>query len=166
MSSGAAEVIDYTTTRFEEVLATVDAVIDLIGNVHDDTGVAVAARCCGRAASSSTARPAAGRRCTTTPTTAGVRATGYRVAAGRLDARDHLAPARARATCKVYVDQVFDLADAADAHRALERGHTRGKIVLRVTDALERPARARSRLRSESPTRNFLRPTIAKPCFS
>src|SRR4051812_6590801 len=34
---GAAEVLDYTTTRFDEVLAPVDAVIDLIGNVHDDT---------------------------------------------------------------------------------------------------------------------------------
>ncbi|MEN5072611.1 NADP-dependent oxidoreductase [Isoptericola cucumis] len=32
----------------------------------------------------------------------------------------------------VEVDQVFDLADAADAHRANESGHTRGKVVVRV----------------------------------
>lgn len=32
----------------------------------------------------------------------------------------------------VEVAQVFDLADAADAHRASESGHTRGKIVVRV----------------------------------
>jgi len=32
----------------------------------------------------------------------------------------------------VEVAQVFDLADAADAHRANESGHTRGKVVVRV----------------------------------
>ena len=32
----------------------------------------------------------------------------------------------------VELAQVFDLADAADAHRASETGHTRGKIVVRV----------------------------------
>ena len=35
---------------------------------------------------------------------------------------------------RVFVDQVFDLDAAADAHRALETGHTRGKIVLKVSD--------------------------------
>jgi NADPH:quinone reductase-like Zn-dependent oxidoreductase len=34
---------------------------------------------------------------------------------------------------RVFVDQVFDLEHAADAHRALETGHTRGKIVLTVS---------------------------------
>ncbi|KHL18853.1 NADPH2:quinone reductase [Mumia flava] len=33
---------------------------------------------------------------------------------------------------RVEVAQVFDLADAADAHRAVETGHTRGKVVVRV----------------------------------
>lgn len=32
----------------------------------------------------------------------------------------------------VEIAQVFDLADAADAHRANETGHTRGKVVVRV----------------------------------
>jgi NADPH:quinone reductase-like Zn-dependent oxidoreductase len=35
---GAAVVVDYTTTAFEEVIADVDVVIDLVGNVHADTG--------------------------------------------------------------------------------------------------------------------------------
>ena len=35
---GASVVIDYSTTRFEEVIADVDVVIDLVGNVHDKTG--------------------------------------------------------------------------------------------------------------------------------
>jgi NADPH:quinone reductase-like Zn-dependent oxidoreductase len=33
----------------------------------------------------------------------------------------------------VTVDQVFDLERAAEAHSALETGHTRGKIVLNVS---------------------------------
>lgn len=37
-SLGASTVIDHTTTRFEEVANDMDVVIDLIGNVHDDTG--------------------------------------------------------------------------------------------------------------------------------
>jgi NADPH2:quinone reductase len=32
----------------------------------------------------------------------------------------------------VEITQVFDLADAADAHRASETGHIRGKVVVRV----------------------------------
>ena len=35
---GASVVVDYTTTRFEDVIADVDVVIDLVGNVRDDTG--------------------------------------------------------------------------------------------------------------------------------
>ena len=35
---GADRVIDYTSERFEEVAGEQDVVIDLIGNVHDDTG--------------------------------------------------------------------------------------------------------------------------------
>jgi NADPH:quinone reductase-like Zn-dependent oxidoreductase len=35
---------------------------------------------------------------------------------------------------RVNVDKVFELDRIADAHRALEEGHTRGKIVLRVSE--------------------------------
>ena len=35
---GAHRVVDYTSERFEEVAGEQDVVIDLIGNVHDDTG--------------------------------------------------------------------------------------------------------------------------------
>jgi NADPH:quinone reductase-like Zn-dependent oxidoreductase len=62
---------------------------------------------------------------------AGMRATGYRVSpdgatlaviSRLLDSGD----------VRVHVDRVFDLEDAAEAPRAIEAGHTRGKIVLRV----------------------------------
>jgi NADPH:quinone reductase-like Zn-dependent oxidoreductase len=33
---------------------------------------------------------------------------------------------------RVYVDEVFDLEDAAAAHRHMESAHARGKVVLNV----------------------------------
>jgi NADPH:quinone reductase-like Zn-dependent oxidoreductase len=35
---------------------------------------------------------------------------------------------------RVFVDQVFPLEEAAAAHVALETGHTRGKLVLAVSE--------------------------------
>lgn len=129
---GAAEVVDYSAVRFEEVLDPVDAVIDLVGNVADDTG----------SRSLRVLRP--GGIIVNAPTgswptmareaeTAGVRATSFRVSpdgatlaiiSRLLDSGD----------VKVHVDGVVDLADAAEAHRTIETGHTRGKIVLRVSE--------------------------------
>ena len=129
---GAAEVIDYTTTRFEEVLDNLDVVIDLIGNVQDDTG----------SRSLRVLRP--GGIIVNGPTgswptmaeeaaTAGVRATGYRVVpdGSTLAIVSRLLES---GDVKVFVDQVFDLEDVASAHRAIEGGHTRGKLVLKVCD--------------------------------
>ncbi len=129
---GASVVIDYTTTRFEEVIADVDVVIDLVGNVHDDTG----------ARSLSVLRP--GGLYILVPTgswpgyqeaaaEAGVRSTSYKVIpdGGALATVGRLLDSGA---VQVFVDRVFDLQDAAAAHTEIERGHTRGKIVLRVSD--------------------------------
>ncbi|WP_397427919.1 NADP-dependent oxidoreductase [Pseudolysinimonas sp.] len=129
---GAAEVLDYSAVRFDEVLAPVDAVIDLIGNVADDTG----------SRSLRVLRP--GGVIVNAPTgswptmvedaaTAGVRATGFRVTpdGSTLAIVSRLLESGA---VKVYVDQVFDLENVADAHRAIESGHTRGKLVLKVSD--------------------------------
>ena len=130
---GAHTVIDYSTTRFEDELSGIDSVIDLIGNVHDQTGTRSLAvlRPNGLLVNAPTG---------SWPTmqeeaaAAGVRATGYKVPA---DARvlDTITALIDNGTVRVNIDQVFDLADGAAAHRALEGGHTRGKIVLRVTDA-------------------------------
>ena len=130
---GADEVIDYTTQRFDEELSGLDSVIDLIGNVHDDTGTR----------SLRVLRP--GGILVNAPTgswptlmneaaAASIRATGYKVSA---DARtlDRITRLIDDGTVRVHVDRVFDLAEGAEAHRLLEKGHTRGKIVLRVSDA-------------------------------
>jgi NADPH:quinone reductase and related Zn-dependent oxidoreductases len=129
---GAAEVLDYTSERFDEVLDPVDAVVDLVGNVHDDTasrslrvlrpgGIIVN----GPTGSWPTMAEEAG--------IAGVRATGYRVTpdGSTLAVVSRLLES---GDVKIYVDQVFDLEDAGDAHRAIESGHTRGKLVLKVCD--------------------------------
>lgn len=129
---GAAVVIDYATTRFEDLVGEVDVVIDLVGNVHDDTGTR----------SLTTLRR--GGLYIMVPTgawpgyaaaaaAAGVRATSYKVVpdGGVLATLARLLESGA---IQVYVDRVFDLADAAAAHIELERGHSRGKVVLRVSD--------------------------------
>src|SRR4051794_10439922 len=115
---GASEVIDYSTTRFEDVVGEVDAVIDLIGNVKDDTasrslqvlrpgGIIVN----GPSGSWPTMAEEA--------EAAGVRATGFQVTpdgstlaiiSRLLDSGD----------VRVHIDQVLELADAAEAHRKIE----------------------------------------------
>lgn len=129
---GANQVIDYSTTRFEDVVKDVDVVIDLIGNVQDDTG----------SRSLSVLKP--GGLVVNVPSgswptmakeakAAGVRATDYKVPA---DGATLAVVARLieSGDVRVFVDQVFELSDAAAAHTALETGHTRGKIVLKVSD--------------------------------
>lgn len=129
---GASVVIDYRTTRFEDVVQGADVVIDLVGDVHEQTGIR----------SLQVLRP--GGLYVMVPTgsspgyaeaaaAAGVRATSYKVLpdGGALATVGRLLDSGA---VQVYVDRVFDLDDAAAAHAAVEEGHTRGKIVLRVSD--------------------------------
>ena len=130
---GASEVIDYTTERFEERVSDVDVVIDLVGNVHDNTG------------SRSLKALRHGGLIINVPSgswptlaeeaaAAGVRGTAYKAAPdGRI--LEVIARLLTSGAVKVHVDQIFELSDAAAAHRALEGGHTRGKIVLKVSEA-------------------------------
>jgi len=127
---GASTVIDHTATRFEDVVSDVDVVIDLVGNTHDDTG----------SRSLSTLRP--GGLIINAPTgswptfaeeaaAAGVRATTFTVSP---DAATLAVIARLidSGDVRVHIDEIYPLSDAAEAHRALERGHTRGKLVLQI----------------------------------
>ena len=131
---GAAEVIDYTTKNFEDEVSNVDVVIDLIGNTHNETGTR----------SLQTLR--AGGLLVNAPTGSwptvvedahrlGIRATTYKVSpdAATLTIITRLINS---GDVLVHVDEVFDLADAAAAHRSLESGHTRGKLVLNVAEQI------------------------------
>ncbi|UFS61176.1 NADP-dependent oxidoreductase [Subtercola endophyticus] len=129
---GASEVIDYTAKRFEDEVSNVDVVIDLIGNTHDDTGTR----------SLQVIRP--GGLLVNGPTgswptviddahAVGLRATTYKVSpdAATLTIITRLINS---GDVIVHIDEVFELANAADAHTALESGHTRGKLVLNLAD--------------------------------
>lgn len=129
---GASEVIDYTQTRFEDVVEDVDVVIDLVGNVVDDTG------------KRSLAVLRKGGLIINVPSNswdgfeedveaAGVRGTKFQVApdGNSLAVVGRLLESGA---VRVHVDSIFPLAEVSAAHRALEKGHTRGKIVLKVAE--------------------------------
>ena len=130
MGLGADEVIDYRSTRFEDATGDIDLVVDLIGNVHDRTGTR----------SLKVMRP--GGLLINVPTgswpkfradaaAAGMRTTDIKALSdtASLVAIADLIDA---GEVSVHVDREFPLDEAADAHRLLEQGHTRGKIVLRV----------------------------------
>ena len=129
---GATVAIDYTTTRFEDVVADVDVVIDLVGNVHARTGER----------SVKVVRP--GGLYILVPTgswpgyadaaaDAGVRSTSFKVIPDG-SALATIARLLDSGAVQVFIDRVFDLKDAGAAHVELEQGHTRGKIVLRISD--------------------------------
>ena len=127
---GASTVIDYGAVAFEDQVSDMDVVIDLVGNTHGDTGTR----------SLSVLRP--GGLIVNVPSgswptleadaaAAGVRATTFKVApdASTLAVISRLIES---GDVRVNIDEVFPLEDAAEAHRALESGHTRGKLVLQV----------------------------------
>ncbi|WP_420916798.1 NADP-dependent oxidoreductase [Rathayibacter rathayi] len=129
---GAAQVIDHTTERFDELLSGVDVVIDLIGNVHENTG----------SRSLTVLRP--GGLIVNAPTgswpgffeeaaEAGVRASTYRVApdGATLGVVSRLLES---GDVRVFIDRILPLAHACEAHELIETGHTRGKIVLTVSE--------------------------------
>ena len=130
---GADEVIDYRSMRFEKETRDVDLVVDLIGNVQDDTGTR------------SLTVMRRGALVISVPTgswptfredaaAAGMRATDIKAISdtATLTAIAELFDA---GMLSVHLDREFALKEAAEAHRLLEEGHTRGKIVLRVAAA-------------------------------
>lgn len=129
---GAAEVIDYTRTRFEDELDDVDVVIDLIGDEVDRTG----------SRSLQALRPggllvnvpsASWPTLAADAAAADVRATTFRVVA---DAQTLAVVSRliTSGDVRVNVDEVFTLDRAGAAHQRLEAGHVRGKLVVQVAD--------------------------------
>jgi NADPH:quinone reductase-like Zn-dependent oxidoreductase len=124
---GADETIDYRTTDFTETARDVDAVIETVGGdtgrrslatLRPDgilvTAVDKANAELARAAEAAGVRFAG---ISVEPDTVGLEALNALVEAGRL---------------RPYVEQTFDLADAAKAHEVVEGGHVRGKVVLTV----------------------------------
>ena len=129
---GASETVDHTTTRFEDVVAEVDTVIDLVGDRQDHTGPR----------SLDVLRP--GGLLVNVPSgswptllddasRAGVRATTYRMVpdAATLAVIGRLINS---GDVRVAVQEVFPLDRIADAQRLVEAGHVRGKVVVQISD--------------------------------
>lgn len=127
---GAAQVVDHTAGPFEDSVALVDVAIDLVADADIAQRTLSVIRPGGLLAYVPTApvdglverAEAAGIRCTDYAMAPD--ATSLAVIARLLDSGD----------ITVYVDDVYDLDEAADAHRLLEKRHTRGKLVLKVAD--------------------------------
>lgn len=128
---GASQVIDYTATRFEDELGEpVDVVVDLIGNVHDETGSRSIA--CLRAGGLFISVPTGSFPSMHEELAAANRGlTGTRLKCspdGR--ALETIGQLIEQGDLRVHVDEVFPLDRGAEAHRRVEAGHVRGKVVL------------------------------------
>ncbi|HEU5100877.1 MAG TPA: NADP-dependent oxidoreductase, partial [Roseiflexaceae bacterium] len=121
---GVAEAIDYTTTRFEDVVRDVDVVLDTVGGELTERSLAVLkpGGIYVTPAGQPEAESAAAR---------GVRASGMLAQANPADLTE-IAGLIDAGTVKPVVSTVLPLAEARQAHELLEAGHIRGKIVLRV----------------------------------
>ena len=128
-SIGADEVIDYQAERFEDRVHDADIVFDTVGGETLERSPLVL-RPGGILVSIAGAPPvakceAARIRC---PRPGRDEATGFGVALRQV------AALAAAGKLKIHVDRVFRLTEAAAAQELNREGHTRGKIVLRVTD--------------------------------
>lgn len=128
---GADEVIDYTKDRFEDVISEeVDLVVDLIGNVKDDTGTRSikVLRDGGTFLSVPTGSFPTMRE--------ELEAEGRELVGSHLKcspdgrALESIAQLIEHGDLRVEVQESFPLERIADAHRTLEEGHVRGKLVL------------------------------------
>ncbi|MFJ9843400.1 NADP-dependent oxidoreductase [Kitasatospora sp. NPDC101155] len=129
---GADETIDYNATRFEDATADVDVVIDLVGNVHDETstrslkvlrpGGLLVAIPAGVSPELAQAAEAAGVR--VTPFLVEPDGAALTAIAGLIDAGQ----------VAVEVEETFPLEQAGAAHARGEAGRTRGKLVLTITN--------------------------------
>jgi NADPH:quinone reductase-like Zn-dependent oxidoreductase len=123
-SLGADQVIDYNTTRFEDVAHDVDVVLDTITGETADRSYGVIKK---GGFYVSILRPPA----TEKAAALGVR-TGHTFVQANVAELDEIAKLVDSGKLKATIEKVFPLAEAAAAHDLNATGHTRGKIVLRV----------------------------------
>lgn len=119
---GADEVIDYTTTKFEDVVKDVDVVFDTMGGetqqrswgVLKPNGILVSI-----VDPSAQSHGAQGTFFSAKPDAAQLTEIGRMIDAGQV---------------KTSIETVLPLSEARQAHEQSESGHTRGKIVLQVRE--------------------------------
>src|SRR6266581_4758404 len=123
---GVDQPIDYTTTKFEDVVKDVDVVLNCVRADTLPASYGVVKK--GGAIVSITGDP--------DPAECEKRAIRYSGVMAHPDANvlDELTKLIEANKITPIVSQTFPLADAAKAHQQIETRHTRGKIVLRVAD--------------------------------
>ncbi len=122
---GADEIVDYHATRFEEVARGVDVVLDTIGGDTQDRSWAVLKP---GGILVSTVQPPS-------PESASfhqARGVFIRSDHGRGDQLSRIADLVVAGKIKVYVEAVLPLSETRNALELSQKGHTQGKIVLRV----------------------------------
>jgi NADPH:quinone reductase-like Zn-dependent oxidoreductase len=123
---GAHEIIDYTTTRFEEVVHDVDVVLDTVGGATLDRSWQVV-------------KPGGALVSVATPPSAeeaeahGVRPVWFIVEPNRAQLIQ-LGALIDAGRIRPIIDTVYPLSQARQAYEQGARGHTRGKIVLQVVE--------------------------------
>lgn len=124
-SLGADAAIDYTATRFEEVVRDVDFVLDTIGGDTLERSWTVLKR--GGALVTIVGKP---------PVDRGNELDVRVLPSGLASAQDlaDIAKLIEEGRAKAFVQRVFPLREAAQAHALSEGGHGQGRIVLRVAE--------------------------------
>ncbi len=123
---GVDQAIDYTTTRFEEVVRDVDVVLDTVGDE-------VMARSWSVLKPGGTLVTLMGQPDQEAAKAQCVHGLGIIVQASTADLAE-IAGLIDAGHVRPIVSTVFPLAEARAAHERLEQGHARGKFVLRVTE--------------------------------
>ncbi|MCS0603550.1 NADP-dependent oxidoreductase [Streptomyces sp. LP11] len=122
---GADEVIDYTTVDFTEAVRDIDVVLDTIGGDTVERSLAVL-RPGGHLVTAVAEEDA---ELTATYEAAGMRFSGIAVDPDPVALRGLVALAE-QGRLRVHVHETFPFEHVADAHRLLDGGHLRGKLVL------------------------------------
>jgi NADPH:quinone reductase-like Zn-dependent oxidoreductase len=123
-SLGADQVIDYNTTRFEDMAHDVDVVLDSISGETADRSYQVIKK---GGIFVSILRPPSPEKAAAH----GVR-TGHTFVQANVAELDEIAKLVDSGKLKATIEKMFPLSEAAAAHDLNATGHTRGKIVLRV----------------------------------
>jgi len=125
---GADEVIDYTTQRFEEVIAPVDVFLDGLRGDHIARSLKIVKRG-GRLITLFSA--VAGTPLEQVAKELGVNAY-YNTVRSSGEDMEKIAGLLASGAMKSYISKTFALKDMAEAHREMERDTAQGKIVVTV----------------------------------
>ncbi len=123
---GADEVIDYRNDRFEDLALGVDMVLDTIGGDTQERSWKVLKR--GGILVSIVQPPSQ-----SALEAHGVRGLIFRCDHGRGDELEHIGQLVANGAIHVHVETVLPLSEARRAQELSQKGHTTGKIVLRVS---------------------------------